>query len=208
MSAIITVDGSLLGSNFEMMPRKTGASALIAHSDRRGARDPVDFSVTSWTMPDMSSALIRLGRLMELQGIAPSPRAGAAAETVTKRKSKGASGGGGATATAAETGTPPQGFGARRIGGQTVLQIAAGDLGEVFDPADFKSEWTPGEVERVVQALPGLQLPFDPANVAASIESLDQLVFEARATARRTQRRLWSTPTSLRAMEGFRCGVM
>ena len=27
--AIITVSGSLLGSNFEMMPRKTGASALI-----------------------------------------------------------------------------------------------------------------------------------------------------------------------------------
>ena len=32
-----------------------------------------------------------------------------------------------------------------------------------------------------MQALPGLQLPFDPANVTASIESLDQLVFEARA---------------------------
>ena len=31
-----------------------------------------------------------------------------------------------------------------------------------------------------MQALPGLQLPFDPANVTASIESLDQLVFEAR----------------------------
>ena len=132
-------------------------------------------------MSDMSSALIRLGRLMELQGIAPSPRAGAAAETVSKRKSKGASGGGGATATAAETEIPPQGFGARRISGQTVLQITAGDLGEVFDPADFKSEWTPGEVERVMQALPGLQLPFDPANVAASIGALDQLAFEARA---------------------------
>ena len=77
----------------------------------------------------MSSALIRLGRLMELQGMASSSRAGAAAETVSKRKSKGASGGGGASATAAETGAPPQGFGARRIGGQTVLQIAADDLG-------------------------------------------------------------------------------
>ena len=76
---------------------------------------------------------------MELQGIAPS-RAGAAAETVSKRKSKGASGGGGASATAAETGTPPQGFGARRIGGgQTALRIAADDLGEVFDPTDFNS---------------------------------------------------------------------
>ena len=127
----------------------------------------------------MSSALIRLGRLMELQGIAPS-RAGAAAETVSKRKSKGASDGGGASATAAEAGTSPQGFGARRIGGETVIRIATDDLGEVFDPTDFDSEWTPGEVERVVQALPGLQLPFDPANVTASIESLDQLAFEAR----------------------------
>ena len=75
----------------------------------------------------MPSALIRLGRLMELQGIAPSRRAGAAAETVTKRKSKGAShgasGGGGATATAADTGTPPQVFCARRIGGQTDRQL-------------------------------------------------------------------------------------
>ena len=33
MSAIFTVMVSLSGSNFEMMPRKTGASALIAHSD-------------------------------------------------------------------------------------------------------------------------------------------------------------------------------
>ena len=33
MSAIFTVMVSLPGSNFEMMPRKTGASALIAHSD-------------------------------------------------------------------------------------------------------------------------------------------------------------------------------
>ena len=32
-----------------------------------------------------------------------------------------------------------------------------------------------------MQALPGLRLPFDAANVAASIESLDQAVFEARA---------------------------
>ena len=60
--------------------------------------------------------------------------------------------------------------------------ITAGDLAEVFGPpTDFKSEWTPGEVERVVEALPGLQLPFDPATVAASVESLDQLAFEARA---------------------------
>ena len=33
MSAIFTVMVSLSGSNFEMMSRKTGASALIAHSD-------------------------------------------------------------------------------------------------------------------------------------------------------------------------------
>jgi len=133
-------------------------------------------------MPDMSSALIRLGRLMELQGVASSFRAGTAAENVvSKRKRKGAAGGGGATATAAEIGTPPQVFGARRIGGQQVVRVTAGDLGEVFDPTELKSEWTPGEVERVVKALPGLQLPFDPANVGASIESLDQLAFEARA---------------------------
>ena len=29
-----------------------------------------------------------------------------------------------------------------------MLRITADDLAEVFDPADFKSEWTPGEVER------------------------------------------------------------
>ena len=46
---------------------------LIAHSDHRGAHDPVDFTVASWIMPDLSSALIRLGgRLMELQGISSS----------------------------------------------------------------------------------------------------------------------------------------
>ena len=128
----------------------------------------------------MSSALIRLGRLMELQGIASS-RAGAATGTVSKRKSKGATGGGGAATAATEAGTSPEDFGARRQGGATVIRIEADDLGDVFDPIGFKSEWTPGEVERVVQALPGLQLPFDPANVTASIESLDQLVFEARA---------------------------
>ena len=31
-------------------------------------------------------------------------------------------------------------------------------------------------------ALPNLQLPFDAANVAATIETLDQLAFEARTT--------------------------
>ena len=128
----------------------------------------------------MSSALIRLGRLMELQGIGSSSRAGAAAETMSKRKSKGASGGGGAMETTAEAGLPPQGFGACRVSGEKVLRIAADDLAEVFDPTDFKNEWTPGEVERVVNALSGLQLPFDVANVAVPIESLDQLVFETR----------------------------
>ena len=62
-----------------------------------------------------------------------------------------------------------------------MIRIEADDLGDVFDPVGFNSEWTPGEVERVVQALPGLRLPFDAANVTASIESLDQAVFEARA---------------------------
>ena len=62
-----------------------------------------------------------------------------------------------------------------------MIRIEADDLGDVFDPVGFKSEWTPGEVERVVQALPGLRLPFDATNVTASIESLDQAVFEARA---------------------------
>ena len=94
----------------------------------------------------MASSRLRLGWLMELHGIAPSVRAGAAAEAGTKRKSKGASGGGGASATAAEAGLPPQGFGSLRIGGESVIRIQADDLGEVFDPSGFKNEWTPGEV--------------------------------------------------------------
>ena len=155
----------------------------------------------------MSSALIRLGRLMELQGmIAPSrARAGAVAETVSKRKSKGSSGGGGALAAATEAGTPPEDFGARRIGGATVIRSETDDLGGVFDPTGLNSEWTPGEVERVVQDLPGLQLPFDPANVTASIESLDQLVFEARV--KDSTSALVDADVD-RAMEVLRCGVM
>jgi len=86
-------------------------------------------------MPGMSSALIRLGRLMELQGMSPS-RAGAAAETVSKRRSKSAPGGGGAAAAATEVGTPPEDFGARRIGGATVIRIETGDLSDVFDPTN------------------------------------------------------------------------
>ena len=89
-----------------------------------------------------------------------------AAEAGTKRKSNGASGGGGATAAAAEAELPPQGFGSRRIGGESVTRIPADNLAEVFDPSGFKNEWTPGEVERVVMALPNLQLPFDATNVA------------------------------------------
>ena len=43
----------------------------LTQSDHRGARDSVDFSVTSWSMPDLTSSLVRLRRLMmELQGIA------------------------------------------------------------------------------------------------------------------------------------------
>jgi len=80
----------------------------------------------------MSSALIRLGRLMELQGIAPS-RAGAATGSVSKRKSKGATGGGGAATAATEAGTSPEDFGTRRQGGATVIRIEADDLGDVFD---------------------------------------------------------------------------
>ena len=128
----------------------------------------------------MSSALTRLGRLMEIQGLASS-RAAAATGTGGKRRSKGATGGGGAATAAPEAGTSPEDFGSRRQGGATVIRIEADDLGDVFDPVGFNSEWTPGEVERVVQALPGLRLPFDAANVTASIESLDQAVFEARA---------------------------
>ena len=79
----------------------------------------------------MSSALIRLGRLMELQGISSS-RAGAAAGTVSKRKSKGATGGGGAATAAPEAGTSPEDFGSRRQGGATVIRIEAGDLGEAI----------------------------------------------------------------------------
>ena len=83
----------------------------------------------------MASACLRLGRLMALQGIASSARAGAAADTGRKRTSKGASGAGGASAAAAEAGQPPQGFGSRRTGGESVIRIQADDLGEVFDPS-------------------------------------------------------------------------
>ena len=55
------------------------------------------------------------------------------------------------------------------------------DLEQVFDPTGFNSDWTPGEVERVVMALPDLQLPFDAANVASASEALGQLVFEVRS---------------------------
>ena len=131
-------------------------------------------------MSDMSSALTRLGRLMEIQGLASS-RAAAATGTGGKRRSKGATGGGAAATAAPEAGTSSEDFGSRRQGGATIIRIETDDLGDVFDPVGFKSEWTPGEVERVVQALPGLRLPFDAANVAESIEALDQAVFEARA---------------------------
>ena len=126
----------------------------------------------------MASALIRLGRLMELQGIASS-RADAATGKEGKRRSK-ATGGGGAAASPAEAGTSPEVFGARRYGGATVVQIETEDLSDVFDPTGFKGEWTLDEVERVVQALPGLQLSFDAADMTATIQSLDQLVFEKR----------------------------
>ena len=112
----------------------------------------------------MSSALTRLGRLMEIQGLVSSR---AAAGAGAKRRSKGATGGGGAATAAPEAGTSPEDFGSRRQGGATIIRIEADDLGDVFDPVGFKSEWTPGEVERVVQALPGLRLPFDAANVTA-----------------------------------------
>ena len=136
------------------------------------------FGSSSWIMSDMASSLIRLGRLMELQGIASS-RADAATSTVGKRKSK-PTGGGGAAASPAETGTSPEVFGARRYGGAKVVRIETEDLSDVFDPTGFKDEWTLDEVERVVQALPGLQLSFDAADMTATIQSLDQLVFEKR----------------------------
>ena len=98
-------------------------------------------------MSDMSSALIRLGRLMELQGIASS-RADAATGTVGKRKSK-PTGGGGAAASPAEAGTSPEVFGARRYGGATVVRIETEDLSDVFDPTGFKDEWTLDEADRV-----------------------------------------------------------
>ena len=60
----------------------------LTQSDHRGTRGSVDFLVTSWTMPDLPSSLVRLGRLMELQGIASAFRAGTAEENGTKRKSK------------------------------------------------------------------------------------------------------------------------
>ena len=48
MPAITTVNGSLLGSKFQndvTESRGVRSHPFIAHSDRRGARDPVDFSV-------------------------------------------------------------------------------------------------------------------------------------------------------------------
>ena len=156
-------------------------------------------------MSDMSSALIRLGRLMELQGIASS-RAGAAAETVSKRKSKGASGGGGATATAAEAGTPPEEFGARRIGGAD----GAPDRGG--------RPWLTFSI-RLISNLSGRQVKWSGwcrlcqvcsfhSTRPMWLRRLSRLISLSSRPARRTQRRLWSTPTSLRAMEGLRCGVM
>ena len=69
----------------------------------------------------------------------------------------GASGDGGATATAAVVGTPPESFGARRVGGESMIRVcAAEDLAEVFDPSGLIGGWTLGEVERVVKALPEL----------------------------------------------------
>ena len=108
-----------------MMSQKLGASALIHSSHIATVAVPATlwiFGSSSWIMSDMSSALIRLGRLMELQGITPS-RVGAATGTVSKRKSKGATGGCGAAAAATEAGTPPEDFGARRQGGATVIRI-------------------------------------------------------------------------------------
>ena len=110
----------------------------LTQSDHRGARDPVDFSVPSCTMSELSSSLLRLGRLMELQGIASSFRGGATAATETKRRSKGASGGGGgATAAATEAGLSLQVFDNRRVGGESVIRITADDLAEVFDPTAY-----------------------------------------------------------------------
>ena len=93
----------------------------------------------------MSSALTRLGWLMEIQGLASS-RAAAATGTGAKRRSKGATGGGGAATAAPEAGASPEDFGSRRQGGATIIRIETGDLGGVFDPVGFKSEWTPGIV--------------------------------------------------------------
>ena len=68
---------------------------------------------------------MRLGRLIEMAGIASSFfRASAAAEKGSKRKSKGASGDGGATAaTAAVVGTPPESLGARRVSWERVIRV-------------------------------------------------------------------------------------
>ena len=75
-------------------------------------------------MPDATSGLVRLGRLIEMAGIASSFRASAAAEKGSKRKSKGASGDGGATAaTAAVVGTPPESLGARRVSWERVIRV-------------------------------------------------------------------------------------
>ena len=74
---------------------------------------------------------------------------------------QGPSGDGGATAMAAVVGTPPESFGARRVGGERMIRVcsSAEDLAEVFDPTGFVGGWALGEVERVVKAIPELQLP-------------------------------------------------
>ena len=96
---------------------------------------------------------------MEIQGLASS-RAAAATGTGGKRRRKGATGGGGAAPAAPEAGTSLEDFGSRRQGGATIIRIEADDLGDVFDPVGFKSEWTPGEVERVEErSLPPKQCP-------------------------------------------------
>jgi hypothetical protein len=133
-------------------------------------------------MSDATSGLVRLGRLMEMAGIASSFRAGAAGTDAKKWSSKGSSGGGGATASAAVAGTSPGRFDTRRVGGEGVTRVSSDDLAEVFDPVGFNGEWTLSEVERVTRALPELQLPFDGTSIVPAIEALDGAIFESHAS--------------------------
>ena len=134
---------SLLGSNFEMMPRKTGASALIAHSDSslRSAR-------RSYFLPgflasgheECMASPAPQARLIALIAASGNRSVGGSSSTLSRNKS----GGGGA----AGVGLAPRAFGADRAAAPILLTIDADDLYTVFDPDGLNKQWTVNEVLR------------------------------------------------------------